>query len=215
MLRLHWRLIAGPLLGVMAWWLAGRFGAPAETLPLVGWNAGAAAYVALIWVMFVRTSEADLRSRAAVDDETVGVMLTLVVLAVAAALAGIVLALLAVRDQTPAQRAEVAALAVMTMVTSWLVLQSVFAVHYAHRHFQAVEASGEGHGFIFPGEPARTYLDFVYLAYCVGATAQVSDPGVGVTRLRNLVTTHAAIAFFYNTAVLALGINIVASLIGR
>ena len=58
-------------------------------------------------------------------------------------------------------------------------------------------------------------MDFVYLAFCVGATAQISDPSVATTRLRNLVTTHAAIAFFYNTTVLALGINILAGLIGH
>jgi uncharacterized membrane protein len=56
-------------------------------------------------------------------------------------------------------------------------------------------------------------MDFVYLAICVGATAQVSDPTVTSIRLRNLVTAHAVTAFFYNTAVLALGINILASLL--
>jgi uncharacterized membrane protein len=33
--------------------------------------------------------------------------------------------------------------------------------------------------------------------------------------LRNLVTAHAVTAFFYNTAVLALGINILSGLFGH
>ena len=49
----------------------------------------------------------------------------------------------------------------------------------------------------------------------MGAPAQISDPSIPTTRLRNLVTAHAVISFFYNTAVLALGINILSGLIGH
>ena len=57
-------------------------------------------------------------------------------------------------------------------------------------------------------------MDFAYLAFSVGATFQVSDNSVLTLPLRKLVTAHAATAYFYNTAILALGINIIASLIG-
>jgi uncharacterized membrane protein len=96
-------------------------------------------------------------------------------------------------------------------VLSWLVLQSVFVLHYAHRHF----GGGAGKdGIGFPGEPASTYMDFVYLAFSVGATFQVSDNSILTSALRRLVTAHAATAYFYNTAILALGINIIASVVG-
>jgi len=103
----------------------------------------------------------------------------------------------------------------VTLLISWLVLQSVFVAHYAHRHFQTLEEGDGAEGFIFPGQAPRTYMDFVYLAICVGATAQVSDPGVATTRLRNLVSVHSAIAFFYNTTVLAVGVSILAGLMTR
>jgi uncharacterized membrane protein len=155
-----------------------------------------------------------VRERAAREDERRGVILALVVVAVIAALSAIIAALIEVRTLANAHRNAVTALAAATLLVSWLVLQSVFVAHYAHRHFNTLEAGIPTGGIIFPGQPARTYMDFVYLAVCVGATAQVSDPGVATTRMRNLVTTHAAIAFFYNTTVLALGINILAGLIG-
>ena len=47
----------------------------------------------------------------------------------------------------------------------------------------------------------------------VGPTAKVRSHSDAV-RLRKLVTAHAAAAYFYNTAILALGINIIAGLIG-
>ena len=100
-------------------------------------------------------------------------------------------------------------------MTSWFVLQTLFTGHYARRHFQDVEEKGDKGGFQFPGDPPTSFMDFAYLALCVGATAQVSDPGVKTTRLRNLITAHAVTSFFFNTAVLALGINILSGLLGH
>ena len=47
------------------------------------------------------------------------------------------------------------------------------------------------------------------------ATFQVSDTTVKTARLRNLITAHAATAYLFNTAILALGINIIATLVGK
>jgi uncharacterized membrane protein len=107
-------------------------------------------------------------------------------------------------------------MAVATLISSWLAMQTIFVLHYAHRHFAGPATNGSvAGGFEFAGEPARTYQDFVYLSFGIGAAFQVSDVGVRRTELRNLVAAHSAIAYFYNTAILALGINIVAGLIGR
>ncbi|MGI9170144.1 MAG: DUF1345 domain-containing protein [Caulobacteraceae bacterium] len=214
-MKTHWRLWLGVALGVLAWVLAWGLGVPAPARPLIGWNVGAGAYLAAAWTLFVGAKEAEVRRRAARQDEGPGAILLLVLVAIAASLAGIVAALISVKAETPAVRDLVAALAALTLASSWGVLQSVFLVHYAHRHFQGVEARGEGGGFHFPGDPPATYLDFAYLTVCIGATAQVSDPEVQTTSLRNLITTHAIISFFYNTAVLAVGINLLSGLIGH
>jgi len=141
------------------------------------------------------------------------VILILILVAVSASLAAIVGAMLQIKQLPRAEQPLAAGLTILTLIGSWVMLQTVFTLHYAHEHFQDIDRRGEGGGIAFPGEPARTYLDFVYLAVCVGATGQVSDPNVTTGRLRNLVTAHGVTAFFYNTAVLALGINILASLL--
>ena len=115
------------------------------------------------------------------------------------------------KSATGPDKAFVAACAGATLVLSWLVLQSVFVLHYAHRHFGDGKSKG---GIQFPGEPPTSYMDFAYLAFSVGATFQVSDNSILTAKLRRLVTAHAATAYFYNTAILALGINIIASLVG-
>ncbi len=214
-MKAHWRLLLGMALGAAAWLSAVVAGAPAPARALIGWNVGAVAYLVAAGVLFARAGEAEVRRRAASRDESRGVIVLLVAIAIAVSLAGIVAALIAIRTEPAGERYLVAGLAALTLLTSWALLQAVFLVHYAHRHFQSLEARGESGGFHFPGDPPHTYLDFAYLALCVGATAQVSDPEVQTTPLRNLVTAHAVTSFFYNTAVLALGINILSGLIGH
>jgi uncharacterized membrane protein len=213
MVMVHWRLTLGAVVGLAAWGLAILLGAPAPMRVLIGWNVGALLYLVLAWRLFLTEGEASVRARAARDDERRGVITSLVVLAILAAMSAIVAAQFAVRGGDDARRLEVAGLSGVTIVVSWLVLQTVFVAHYAHRHFQTLQDEPEG--FIFPGHAATCYQDFVYLAFCVGATAQVSDPGVATTRLRNLVTAHSVIAFFYNTAILAVGVSILAGLLVR
>lgn len=207
----HWRLGAGWVVGLAAWCFAVKLQAPSGSQLLVAWNAAAIAYLALTWRMFLRAEEAEIRVRAARDDEGRSVLMLIVLAAIAVSLAAVVDAMVAARTVQGSAKTFIAINAGATLVLSWLTLQSVFVPHYAQRHF----GDGNRHGGIgFPGEPPTSYMDFVYLAFSVGATFQVSDNTVLTSRLRRLVTAHAATAFAYNTAILALGINIIAGVIG-
>ncbi|WP_232793242.1 DUF1345 domain-containing protein [Caulobacter hibisci] len=177
---------------------------------MIGWDVGAAIYGVLLWRLFLTADEAKLRAKAAAEDEGRSIMLLIVLAAIAASLAAVVAAMIGARSATASVKDLTAACAGVTLLLSWIVLHSVFVLHYAHRHFG--EGAGKG-GFGFPGEPARTYKDFVYLAFSIGATFQVSDNDVRTGALRNLVTAHAVTAYFYNTAILALGINIIAGVV--
>lgn len=197
--------------GVLGWLAARHLNAPVSSHILIGWDAGALVYVVTTWRLFLTADEAEVRRRAAAEDEKPPGILLLVLAAILSSLVAVVVAMLNARSAGPDIKTITAACAGVTLVLSWVVLHSVFTLHYAHRHF------GDGTdkpGFLFPGEPASTYLDFVYLAFSIGATFQVSDNNVLTAKLRNLVTAQAVCAYFYNTAVLALGINIIASLVG-
>ncbi|HEV2365010.1 MAG TPA: DUF1345 domain-containing protein [Caulobacteraceae bacterium] len=209
------RLAAAAFIGVLAWAGASALGAPLQSRILIGWNIGAAVYLAASWVTFLSVDPAKLREGAVRQDERRAVILAVGLVAVAASLAAILGALLQVQGETKAARDLVRVLAALTLASSWGVLQTLFTAHYAHRHFEAEARHGTGSGFLFPGSPAASYLDFAYVAICIGATAQISDVSVARTRLRNLVTAHSATSFFYNTAVVAFGINILSGLIGH
>ena len=196
--------------GVLGWLAARHLNAPVSSHILIGWDACALVYVATTWRLFLTADEAEVRRRAAAEDEKPPGILLLVLAAILSSLIAVVVAMLNARSAGPDIKTITAACAGVTLVLSWVVLHSVFTLHYAHRHF------GDGTdkpGFLFPGEPASTYLDFVYLAFSIGATFQVSDNNLLTAKLRNLVTAQAVCAYFSNTAVLALGINIIAGLV--
>lgn len=210
------RFLTGAGLALVAGLGAAAAGASPPGAALVGWNLGALAYVALSWRLFLHAEEADVRMRAAEQDETRSAIFVMVVAAVIASLAAIVWLLATAKSATPPERSMAPLVAVVTLVISWVAMQTIFVLHYAHRHFADPEADGTiVGGFKFAGDPATTYRDFIYLSFGIGAAFQVSDIGVTRSDLRNLVAAHSALAYFYNTAILALGINIVASLIGR
>jgi len=213
--RFHPRLSVGVLFGLASWALAARLGLTGVSAALAGWNVGAMIYLFAVWRLFLTASEAEVQSRAAGYDEPAVVIGALTGMAILASLAGVYAALVSSHGESVAARSLSTPLAGLTLISTWFVVQSLFVAHYAHRHFQAVASRGPEAGFLFPGDPPRGYLDFAYLAICVGATAQVSDPGVQSRPLRNLVTAHAVTSFFYNTAVLALGVNILSGLMGH
>ncbi|WP_269716577.1 DUF1345 domain-containing protein [Caulobacter sp. NIBR2454] len=209
-LRPHVRLLIALAVGVVAGLVS-----PAPTLllkVLSGWDAAAVAYVGLLWALFLTARESDIRAWAADEDEKPTVIIAIVIAALGASLAAVMFALID-GGRSPHLKAATVLTAAATLAVGWALLQSLFTPHYAHRHFQA-EAHKAGRGFGFPGDPPASYLDFAYLSFSVGATYQVSDTSVGSTPLRNLITAHAAAAFIYNTALLALGISILAGLFG-
>jgi len=205
----HWRLGAGLAAGLAVWLAASWVDWPGAAPMLAGWIGGAGLFLALTWRLFLTADEAELRSRAGAEDEKAPVFLLIILAAILASLGGIVMALIEAKSGTGFEKGLIAALAGLTLVSSWLVLQTIFVIHYAHRHF----SGGKTDVFGFSGDPPTSYMDFVYLSFCIGATFQVSDMTVNTTRLRNLITAHAAAAYFFNTAILALGINIIAGLV--
>lgn len=203
--------MAAGVAGVLGWLAARHLNTPISTHWLIGWDVCALFYAATTWHLFLTADEAEVRRRAAAEDEKPSGILLLVLAAILSSLIAVVAAMLHSKSAGPEIKAITAACAGVTLLLSWVVLHSVFTLHYAHRHFGDGTAKP---GILFPGEPASTYLDFVYLAFSIGATFQVSDNNILTAKLRNLVTAQAVCSYFYNTAVLALGINIIAGLVG-
>jgi uncharacterized membrane protein len=176
-----------------------------STRIIVGWDAGVALYLALVYLVMAHGSIAEIRRRAAINDEGA---IALLVLTAAAALASLV-AVLAELGHSPGPYQI--ALSIATILLSWTFMHTMFALHYLHE-FYGQGADDRLGGLVFPGSEDPDYGDFLYYSLVVAMTAQVSDIQITSKTIRRLTTLHGAISFFFNATVLALTVNIVSSL---
>jgi uncharacterized membrane protein len=174
---------------------------------LVSWDIFAGAYLVLAYVMMARCGLAYIRRNAVLQDDGRFLILLVTALGAFASIAAIVLELGATHRSGPEL-----ALATVTIVLSWAAVHTTFALHYAHDFYRGAKAGG----LQFPsgGEDEHAdYWDFVYFSFVIGMTAQVSDVGITDRTIRRTATAHGIISFFFNTALLALMVNIAASAI--
>lgn len=196
----HWRFLLAIGLGAAIW--GGALGAGARAAPalLAGVDGFALIYLAMMIHLAQTQAAPDLRRYAADEDEGIALILTLALGVIALSLTGILRVL---RGAEQGLGAPEVALALLAVPLGWAMIHTVAAFHYAHRYYAA---RPEG-GLAFPGPEPPGPWDFIYFAFGIGMTAQVSDVMVTAPALRRVVTFHAVGAFFYNTVILALAVN--------
>jgi uncharacterized membrane protein len=178
------------------------------TRVLVAWDVSVGLYLILALVAMVRADVHRIRARAAEEDEGATAILIGTVIAAMASLAAIVAELGSASGEGGKGLHAGQLVAAATIFLSWGFIHTIFALHYAHE-FYGPESEG---GLTFPGGDAEPdYWDFMYFSFVIGMTCQVSDVGVTTRLVRRTVTAHAVVAFVFNTALLALSINLAAS----
>ncbi len=107
------------------------------------------------------------------------------------------------------------ALSIVTIVGSWLLVHTIFASHYAHTYYRDGKSLHEckEDGLDFPSDIEPDYWDFLYFSFVIGMTSQTSDVEVTSRDIRRLALMHGVLAFFFNTTIVAMSINIIAGLI--
>lgn len=178
---------------------------------LIAWNAFAMLYMALAAHMAGQGGVEKMRRRALVQDEGSHFVLLLVVVAAVAVLLAIGSQLSTVKELHGLSKTWHVALAALTLVSSWLITQTLFALHYAH-DFYASRARGEADGLVFPGTSEPVYSDFMYFASVIGTSGQTADVSFTNPAMRRVGLVHCVLAYFFNTTVLALTVNIAAGL---
>jgi uncharacterized membrane protein len=206
------RLFFSVLVGlVVALLLPGAVVQLAVTRVIVGWNVGAILYLLLALKMMFGSSHEQMRTRAVQEDEGKTAVLLLVVTAALMCIGAIVAELAIVKDLSGSSRYAHIALAGLTIATSWAFTQTMFALHYAHDYYLNA-MRGQPGGLDFPGGQAPDYGDFLYFSIVIGTSAQTADVGLSSRKMRRTGTLHCVLAFFFNTTLLALTINIASGL---
>jgi uncharacterized membrane protein len=200
------RLFISILIGIVAFFLLPGSLRPVTRL-LISWDIFVTCYLVLAYIMMFRCGLAYIRRNAVLQDDGRFLILLVTALGAFASIAAIVFELGASNRSGPQL-----ALATVTIALSWAMVHTSFALHYAHDYYRGAKPGG----LQFPSGDEydhADYWDFVYFSFVIGMTAQVSDVGITDKTIRRTATAHGIISFVFNTALVALMVNIAASAI--
>jgi uncharacterized membrane protein len=174
---------------------------------LIAWDGFITVYLTLVYIMMFRCELSHIRRNAVLQDDGRFLILLVTAFGAFASIAAIVLELGSSNRSAPQLT-----LATVTIALSWAAVHTTFALHYAHDYYRGAKPGG----LQFPSGDEHDhadYWDFVYFSFVIGMTAQVSDVGITDKTIRRTATAHGIISFVFNTALLALMVNIAASAI--
>jgi uncharacterized membrane protein len=204
--RLHPRLLIAIVIGVIAGWACTAEGLSMRLL--IGWNAIAWPYMIMIWTVMLRADPGQVKKRAEVEDEGAYLVLATICVAAAASLVAIVLELSGGNGANKVMRYGFTGL---TLLGSWLLIGTVFTLHYARMFYNAEENARPLH---FPDdENFPHYWDFLYFSFTIAVAVQTSDVAVVTRPMRMVVLAQSVMSYFFNAAILGLSINVAAGLI--
>jgi uncharacterized membrane protein len=189
------------LLPFMTWGLA----------VLGGWDATALAFLIAAWPIIFRASSPRAEQFAMREDETRGSATVLLVGASAASLLGVGFALGLAGHASGSRRVFLICAAVLTLLLSWTMVNTVYTLRYADLHFQSRPpgiAFGDSDGRYQPG-----YRDFAYVAFTIGMCYQVSDTTVRDPRIRRTVLSHALLSYLFGVVIVGGSVNLIAGLL--
>ena len=179
---------------------------------VLGWDAITLSYVITTGFLMIRSDVSYCRHRAALYDEGDWIILI-------STMIGAIASFFAIISELGASKAAGQAFlptfifTATTVALSWVFTHMIFALHYANLYYRT-NAKGEHGGLLFPGEREPDYRDFLYYAFAIACAAQTADVSTLSPAMRRVTLVHCVTAFAFNSAILALMINITAGSTG-
>ena len=210
----HHRLgLAVVATGVAFFLTLGRTSVPVQII--VVWNAFCWSLLLLAWMRIIWGEPAAAARVARLQDSSRTLIFLIVVICTCASMFAVGYLLGTAKSLQTGRLTGHVLLAVGTVMASWSLMHTVFALHYAHIYYRKgdedVGTEDDG-GVQFPGDTEPNFMDFSYFSFVIGMTCQVSDVQITSKRIRKLALIHGVLSFVFNTAILALSINIISSL---
>ena len=183
---------------------------------IVAWNSFALCSLSLAWLGIIFTDAKTSVEEAKLQDSSRTAICGSVVTAAVAALFGAATLLSTAKELSGTAAAWHVALAILTVVSSWLLVHTVMSLHYAHVCYQMAPKSPENSacpGLDFPEETQPDFIDFAYFSFVIGMTCQTSDVQITSRRVRRIALMHGLLAFGFNAVIVALSLNLASSLL--
>jgi uncharacterized membrane protein len=179
---------------------------------VASWDAGTLVYLGIAWTIIGRADAQTTRAHALAQDTSGYIIFLFVLGAACASVVAIGFVVATIKGLAAWPKAWHLALTIAALMSSWLLIQTVFGFHYARRYYRDEQQQRpKSGGLAFPGGANPDYMDFAYYSFVVGMTSQVSDVQVLSPIMRRMTLVHGVLAFIFNIAVLALSVNTIAS----
>lgn len=212
----HYRLFIALAAAVIAFFcFQNSHGLPAVIL--FTWITFASMIILMDWIIILSSHPREVRKIAKLQDSS-RTFLFLFVIAASIASFGAIVFLLKSSKGHGADVGSHVLLAIIGVIVSWWLLHTIFTLRYAHLYYDITRDDGSsrtGGGLEFPGNEEPDYLDFVYFSFVLGMTFQVSDVVITSKSIRRMATMHGLLSFGYNTAILALSINVISGMVAQ
>jgi uncharacterized membrane protein len=165
-----------------------------------------AVILAVVWHEVYGADAEQTKRLATRTDETRNSARLLINLACIGSLAGVAFALHRANERTGERELLLVAVALLTVVLSWTLVNTVFTLHYAHMYYT------EPHGGVMfdDDEGPPDFRDFAYLAFTIGMCYQVSDTALSSRHMRRTALQQSVIAYIFGVVIVATTINIIA-----
>jgi uncharacterized membrane protein len=190
------------------------------TLPAVAlftWISFALTIIALDWTIIVTSHPREVRKIAKIQDSSRTFIFLFVIAASLISMVAIVFLLKSAKGHSGSVNERIL-LAIGAVFISWWLVHTIFTMRYAHMYYDTDTDDGqlrEVGGLQFPDEKEPDYLDFVYFSFVIGMTFQVSDVEISSREIRRLAWLHGLLSFGFNTAIVALSINVISGLVSQ
>ncbi|MBS1527247.1 MAG: DUF1345 domain-containing protein [Bacteroidetes bacterium] len=208
------RFMISLLISIVAFLVVnGKFSIP-STILLV-WMAFAVSSIIMIWITFLSSHPREVRKIAKLQDSSRAMLFTFVIVASVISLTAVYYLLKSSKHGSSDVSGHIL-LAITAVFISWWLVHTIFTTRYAHLYYDTDKDDGsprKGGGLQFPDETEPDYLDFVYFSFVIGMTFQVSDVEISSRHIRRLAWLHGLISFVFNTAIVALSINVISGLV--
>ena len=204
----HIKLLTSTAVGVVLFFLLPEhWGTLARVL--VSWNCGVGLFLLWVFVWMSGCTAEQIYMKYKEEDDTAVVLLVVVSCAALLSLVAIIALLSTVRQVAGFERAMHVSLAGATVLSSWLLVPTMFTLHYANAFYSATD---EDRPLQFPQTLRPVFWDFAYFSFTIAAACQTADVSTANTSIRKAVLAHSLIAFVFNASILGFAVNISAGL---
>lgn len=205
----HRRIITALITGIVVGVLASTSPNLGKIAFLLGWNSMAIVWLVWVWHDLQGFDAMATANHAVREDPGRAAIDLLLVLASLGSLVAVGLLLVGTGQGDGKTQLLLGAFGMMSVVLSWAVVHTTFALHYARQFYR------HRGGIDFNSSKAPNYADFAYLAFTLGMTFQVSDTAISSSIIRRTVLRHALLSYLFGVIIIATTINLVAGLFNK